>query len=40
MTIGELSLHGRPHHLMQADLTRYPPIFDGDVGMVLTRRNG
>ena len=36
-TLSELDIHGRPHHLMQADLAHYPPIHDGDVGFVVTR---
>ncbi len=27
-TLGEIELHGRPHHFMQADLAHYPPIAD------------
>lgn len=30
-------LHGRPHHLMQADLSHYPRIADGDIGFLCTR---
>jgi putative N-acetyltransferase (TIGR04045 family) len=37
-SLSELELHGRPHHLMQADLAHYPPIPDGDTGFVLERR--
>ena len=32
-------IHGRPHHLMQADLAHYRPIIDGDVGLRLTARS-
>lgn len=35
--LGDVSLHGRPHALMQADLTRYPPCLAPDWGF-LTRR--
>jgi putative N-acetyltransferase (TIGR04045 family) len=34
-TLGHLSLHGRPHHHMQADLAQYPPVADGRAGFVL-----
>lgn len=37
-SLAEVLLHGRPHHLMQADLEHYPPVFDGEVGLVLARR--
>ena len=33
-TIEETVLHGRPHHFMQADLDRYPPIADAEIGFV------
>jgi putative N-acetyltransferase (TIGR04045 family) len=36
-TLAELEVHGRAHHLMQADLAHYPPIHDGDVGFIVTR---
>jgi putative N-acetyltransferase (TIGR04045 family) len=36
-TLAELDVHGRPHHLMQADLEHYPPISDGDVGFIVKR---
>ncbi|PUA19426.1 MSMEG_0567/Sll0786 family nitrogen starvation N-acetyltransferase [Glaciimonas sp. PCH181] len=35
-SLAEIDVHGRPHHLMQADLAHYPPIDDGDTGFVLT----
>ena len=35
-SITEINVHGRPHHLMQADLNFYPPMHDGDIGFVLT----
>ena len=31
----EESVHGRRHHLMQADLDYYPSISDGDIGLFL-----
>lgn len=33
-TIEETELRGRPHHFMQADLTRYPPIADPEIGFL------
>lgn len=33
-TIEETVAHGRPHHFMQADLDRYPPIVDAETGFV------
>jgi len=33
-TIEEIEVHGRPHHFMQADLNRYPPIVDAETGFV------
>jgi putative N-acetyltransferase (TIGR04045 family) len=33
-TIGETEFHGRPHHLMEADLVRYPPIADAETGFL------
>jgi len=36
-SLAELDVHGRPHHLMQADLAHYPPIHDGDTGFIVTR---
>jgi putative N-acetyltransferase (TIGR04045 family) len=33
-TIEEIVAHGRPHHFMQADLNRYPPITDAEIGFV------
>ena len=29
-----VDLHGRPHHLMQADLAAYPPMHDPEHGLV------
>lgn len=38
-TVAEVSLHGRPHHHMEADLAHYPPIHDGANGfLTLARR--
>jgi len=34
ITIEEIVAHGRPHHFMQADLNRYPPIVDAETGFV------
>jgi putative N-acetyltransferase (TIGR04045 family) len=33
-TMAEIEVHGRPHHFMQADLTRYPPIVDAETGFM------
>jgi len=33
-TMEEIVAHGRPHHFMQADLGRYPPIADAEIGFV------
>ncbi|HTZ01054.1 MAG TPA: MSMEG_0567/Sll0786 family nitrogen starvation N-acetyltransferase [Xanthobacteraceae bacterium] len=33
-TLEEMEAHGRPHHFMQADLDRYPPIADGQTGFL------
>jgi putative N-acetyltransferase (TIGR04045 family) len=35
-TLHELTMHGRPHHLMCADLGAYPPIAQAQIGVVLT----
>lgn len=35
----EETLHGRPHHLMQADLTAYPPCHDPLTGFVTGPRS-
>lgn len=35
----EETVHGRLHHLMQADLGWYPPISDGDIGLMLPPRS-
>lgn len=34
-TLSEIEIHGRPHHLMQAELDFYPPISDGDLGFLV-----
>ena len=33
----DVDVHRRPHVLMQADLAFYPPVLDGDTGLLLTR---
>jgi putative N-acetyltransferase (TIGR04045 family) len=33
-TIEEITIHGRPHHFMQADLDHYPPIQDAATGFL------
>lgn len=37
-SLEEIELHGRPHHLMQADLAWYPPYPDGLTGFIATGR--
>jgi len=37
-SLKEISVHGRPHYLMQADLDWYPPYADGAIGFVATGR--
>lgn len=37
-TIEEVLVHGRPHHLMSADLDWYPPFADGTHGFVALAR--
>lgn len=37
-SLAQETIHGRPHHLMQADLAYYPPIVDGDIGLRLPAR--
>ncbi|GGC05771.1 hypothetical protein GCM10007205_13590 [Oxalicibacterium flavum] len=37
-SLQQMDIHGRPHHLMQADLAHYPPIHDGETGFVLFNR--
>ena len=36
-TLEEITLHGRAHHLMEADLDHYRPWPHGDVGFMATR---
>lgn len=33
-SLGEVECHGRPHHLMEADLAHYPPMRDPEQGLV------
>ena len=33
-TLDEIEMHGRPHHLMQADLRHYPPFADAETGFL------
>jgi putative N-acetyltransferase (TIGR04045 family) len=33
-----VDLHGHPHHLMQADLSAYPPMHDPEHGLITFRR--
>jgi putative N-acetyltransferase (TIGR04045 family) len=33
-SLGEVEFHGRPHHLMEADLAHYPPIADPETGFL------
>lgn len=33
-----ITLHGRPHHLMRADLAHYPPMRDAERGLVTLPR--
>lgn len=37
-TLDEIVLHGRPHHLMMADLAAYPPRTGGDVAIYTVAR--
>ena len=37
-SLDEVSLHARPHHLMQADLAHYPPMHDPEHGLVTLLR--
>ena len=37
-SLGAVALHGRPHHLMQADLAAYPPMHDPEHGLLTFRR--
>jgi putative N-acetyltransferase (TIGR04045 family) len=33
-TLAEVTIHGRPHHFMQADLAYYPPLADAETGFL------
>lgn len=33
-TLEEVELHGRPHHMMQADLAHYPPFLQPEIGFL------
>lgn len=37
-SLDTLDLHGLPHHLMQADLSQYPPMADPERGLVTLLR--
>lgn len=37
-TLEEVELHGRPHHLMEADLAQYPPLHDAVAGITALAR--
>jgi putative N-acetyltransferase (TIGR04045 family) len=37
-TLELVELHGRPHHLMQADLAHYPPFRKPDTGFLTLRK--
>jgi putative N-acetyltransferase (TIGR04045 family) len=37
LALYEIEVHGRPHYLMRADLSYYPPILDGESGFLSTR---
>lgn len=37
-SLDQVELHGRRHHLMQADLAAYPPMHDPEHGLVTFRR--
>lgn len=37
-SLADLNLHGRPHRLMRADLSAYPPMHDPEHGLVTFRR--
>jgi hypothetical protein len=36
-TLEEIELHGRPHHLMEADLAFYPPFRAPETGFLALR---
>jgi putative N-acetyltransferase (TIGR04045 family) len=33
-SLGEMEFHGRPHHLMEADISHYPPIANAEIGFL------
>lgn len=37
LALYEIEVHGRPHYLMRADLSYYPPIIDGETGFLSAR---
>ncbi|WP_267360430.1 MULTISPECIES: MSMEG_0567/Sll0786 family nitrogen starvation N-acetyltransferase [unclassified Methylobacterium] len=37
-SLDAVDLHGRPHHLMEADLAAYPPMHDPEHGLVTFRK--
>jgi putative N-acetyltransferase (TIGR04045 family) len=37
-SLDEMELHGRPHHLMEADLAHYPPLHDAVAGITALAR--
>jgi putative N-acetyltransferase (TIGR04045 family) len=39
-SLEEVTLHGLPHHLMQADLAYYPPCSDPEAGFIAGRAIG
>ena len=39
-TLAEVELHGRPHHMMRADLDFYPPCHTPEIGYVALRESG
>jgi putative N-acetyltransferase (TIGR04045 family) len=38
ISLAEVDLHGRPHHLMQVDLSRYAPCYGSATHLVLNAR--
>lgn len=39
LALYEIEVHGRPHYLMRADLSYYPPIHDGETGFLSARED-
>ena len=37
-SLGTVELHGRPHRLMRADLSAYPPMHDPERGLITFRK--